>query len=134
MSGPVEAGIQRVLEDVGVTGFVHARAIDDNREVALDADTPVVMASVFKIAVCLELYRQAATGEVDLAERHLVPAASRSPGPVGLSFMEHDAELSLVDLAYLMMAVSDNAATDAIIARLGLDRTTPPSAASPSWP
>jgi beta-lactamase class A len=77
---------------------------------------------VFKIAVCLELFRQAAAGEVDLAERHQVPAASRSPGPVGLSFMEHDAELSLVDLAYLMMAVSDNAATDLIIARVGLER------------
>ena len=49
-------------------------------------------------------------------------AAHRSPGPVGLSVMEHDAELSLQDLAYLMMAVSDNAATDVIIARVGLPR------------
>jgi beta-lactamase class A len=122
MSGSVEAGVQRVLEEVGVTGFVHARAIDDDREVAIEADTPVLMGSVFKIAVCLELFRQAAAGEVDLAERHLVAAASRSPGPVGLSIMEHDAELSLVDLAYLMMAVSDNAATDLIIARVGLER------------
>jgi beta-lactamase class A len=106
----------------GVTGFVHARGIDDSREVALDADAPVVMASVFKIAVCLELFRQAAAGEVDLAERHLVAAASRSPGPVGLPVMEHDAELSLMDLGYQMMAVSDNAATDVIMARLGLER------------
>jgi beta-lactamase class A len=122
MSGSVEAGVQRVLEGVGVTGFVHARAIDDDREVALRADAPVLMGSVFKIAVCLELFRQAEVGEVDLAERHLVAAASRSPGPVGLSFMEHDAELSLGDLAYLMMAVSDNAATDLIMARVGLER------------
>jgi len=35
MSGSVEAGIQRVLEEVGVTGFVHARAIDHDREIAL---------------------------------------------------------------------------------------------------
>jgi beta-lactamase class A len=122
MSDSVEAGVQRVLEEVGVTGFVHARAIDHDHQVALRADEPVVMASVFKIAVCLELFRQAAAGEVDLAERHLVAAASRSPGPVGLSVMEHDAELSLLDLAYLMMAVSDNAATDVIIARVGLER------------
>jgi beta-lactamase class A len=123
MSGPVEGAVQRVLEEAGVTGFVHARAIDHaDREIALRADAPVVMASVFKIAVCLELFRQANAGEVDLAERHLVAAASRSPGPVGLSLMEHDAELSLVDLAYLMMAVSDNAATDVIIARVGLER------------
>jgi beta-lactamase class A len=118
----VEAHIQQVLEEVGVTGFVHARAIDKDHQVALGADEPVVMASVFKIAVCLELFRQAATGQVDLAERHQVPAASRSPGPVGLSAMAHDTELSLHDLAYLMMAISDNAATDTIIARVGLER------------
>ena len=122
MSGAVEVALQRMLDAVGVTGFVHACAIDDDREVALGADEPVVMASVFKIAVCLELFRQAGAGEVDLAERHLVPAASRSPGPVGLPVMEHDAELSLMDLGYLMMAVSDNAATDVIMARLGLER------------
>jgi beta-lactamase class A len=54
--------------------------------------------------------------------RHGGPAPSRSPGPVGLSVMAHDAELSLGDLAYLMMSISDNAATDAIIARVGLER------------
>jgi beta-lactamase class A len=122
MSGSVEAGIQQVLAAVGVTGFVHARCIDQDREVALRADEPVLMASLFKITVCLELFRQADAGEVDLAERHLVAAASRSPGPVGLSFMAHDVGISLGDLAYLMMAVSDNAATDTIMARVGLDR------------
>jgi hypothetical protein len=68
MSGSVEAGIQQVLAAVGVTGFVHARCIDQDREVALRADEPVLMASVFKLAVCLELFRQAATGEAD--QRH----------------------------------------------------------------
>jgi beta-lactamase class A len=83
MSGSVEAGIQQVLAAVGVTGFVHARCIDQDREVALRADEPVLMASLFKITVCLELFRQADAGEVDLAERHLVAAASRSPDRSG---------------------------------------------------
>jgi beta-lactamase class A len=78
MSGSVGGAVQRVLAEVGVTGFLHARAIDADREVALEADEPVLMASVFKIAVCLELFRQAAVGEVDLAERQLVAAASRT--------------------------------------------------------
>ena len=63
MSGSVEAGIQQVLAAVGVTGFVHARCIDQDREVALRADEPVLMASLFKITVCLELFRQADAGE-----------------------------------------------------------------------
>jgi hypothetical protein len=44
MSGSVEAGIQQVPAAVGVTGFVHARCIDQDREVALRADEPVLMA------------------------------------------------------------------------------------------
>ena len=37
MSGSVEAGIQQVPAAVVVTGFVHARCIDQDREVALRA-------------------------------------------------------------------------------------------------
>src|SRR5215211_9036146 len=43
--------------------------------------------------------------------------------------MEHDVELSLGDLACLMMAVSDNAATDVIMA--GSARSAAPSGRSP---
>ena len=122
MSGSVEASVRRVLDAVGVTGFVHARAIDDAREVALDADAPVVMASVFQVAVCLELYRQAAVAQVDLAERHLVPVASRSPGPGRAADDGARRRAVTGGPGYLMMAVSDNAATDVIIARVGLER------------
>lgn len=114
--------LREPLAGVGVDGYVHARAIDGDAAVGLNADEVVVAASVFKVAVAVELLRQAAAGAVDLAERCRVPAVGRTPGPTGLSAMRDDAELSLRDLAQAMLAVSDNAATDVIIDRLGLDR------------
>jgi beta-lactamase class A len=112
----------RVFADAGVDGFLHAVDLDSGREVGHRADEPVVLASVVKIAVLVELFRRFDAGELAPADRVRVSPAERSPGPTGLSVMKDDVELSWQDLAQLMIAVSDNAATDVIIRRLGRER------------
>lgn len=114
--------IEQVFRSAGVTGWLHATDIDTGHEVGLGADEPVVLASVFKVPLLIELYRQAERGMLDLTEAVRVPASSRtSAGGTGLTAMLDDAELSLRDLAYLMIAVSDNAAADVLLARVGRD-------------
>jgi beta-lactamase class A len=44
----------------GCDGVLHAREIDGDREIAPDADSPVVSASVFKVGAALEFFREAA--------------------------------------------------------------------------
>nr|BFE86763.1 hypothetical protein GCM10020093_093640 [Planobispora longispora] len=46
----------------GVIGFLHAVDVDTGAEVAYGADEPVVLASVFKIALLVEFFRQADRG------------------------------------------------------------------------
>ncbi|MFF5209385.1 serine hydrolase [Streptosporangium sp. NPDC000396] len=104
----------------GVIGFLHAVDIDTGAEVVHGADEPVVTASVFKVALLVELFRQADEGRLDLAERVTVMADRHTPGPTGVSAMTDDVTISLRDLAYLMMAVSDNTAADTLIGRVGL--------------
>jgi beta-lactamase class A len=117
-----EDDLAAIFDRAGARGFVHAVAIDTpDHEVALDADEPVITASVFKVPVMLELARQAAAGRFALTDRVVVPAAGRTTGPTGLSVMSDDIELSVRDLGYLMMSVSDNAATDIVMARVGVD-------------
>jgi beta-lactamase class A len=109
----------------GVTGFLHAADLSagaSGAEVGVDPDVPVVAASVFKIPVLVELCRQFATGERAPTDRLRLPAGSRTTGPTGLSVMLDEADLSLRDVAYLMMSVSDNHATDALMGLLGRDR------------
>ncbi|TDE00043.1 serine hydrolase [Jiangella asiatica] len=123
MVGPdVVDAVKGAFADAGVTGHLHAVDIDSGAEAGLDADAPVVTASVFKVPVLVELCRQAAAGERSLTDRVRVPAAPRTLGPTGLSVMLDDIELSLRDLAYLMMSVSDNHATDVLVRLLGIDR------------
>jgi beta-lactamase class A len=111
--------IARVFDNAGARVFMHARAVDGDDEFGIDADEPVVLASVFKICVLVELARQVATGTLAWTQRVHIPATRRTQGPTGLSVMMDDAEVSLRDLAFWMMSVSDNTATDVIMELLG---------------
>jgi beta-lactamase class A len=119
---PIEDELAGVFDKAGARGFVHARVVDGDDQVGLDADDLVVTASVFKIPVLLELARQAAAGELDLTDRIRVPSDRRTLGPTGLSVMLDDVDVSVRDLAFWMMCVSDNTATDVLMERVGASR------------
>ncbi|MFI1395934.1 serine hydrolase [Streptomyces sp. NPDC020681] len=129
----IEERIREVFARAGAVGLLHAVPVDvrsavaveadatpDDREVAVSADEPVVIASVFKVLLVLEFARQVAAGQLDPRERALVTAADRLGG-WGTAGCLDDVELSLRDLAYFAMSVSDNSAADLLLARVGLD-------------
>jgi beta-lactamase class A len=114
--------ISDAFADAGVTAGFHAVDLTTGQELGLAADDLVVPASVFKLPVLVELCRQAAEGEIDATTPVEVPVADRAAGPFGLSQMQDTMTMSLRDLAWLMMGISDNAATDVVCARVGLDK------------
>ena len=125
MTDQLGTALKEIFAEADAEGYVHVRELDGdgnrNREVDLGADTPVVLASVFKIAVALEYARQGAAGRLDPTERHTVTSAHRSGGRSGAGSdgCRDDVELSLRDAAFLMMSLSDNAATDLLLERVG---------------
>lgn len=116
-----EGAIREAFAEAGVDGFLHAIDLDGGAEVGHQGDELVVLASVFKVPLLVEFERQVAAGSIDPTERARVPADFRVPGPTGLSSMLDDVELSWRDLAQIMIAVSDNTATDFLGERVGLD-------------
>lgn len=120
-SGSVEERLEETFRAAECRGFAHAIEIDGRADVGVGSDHLVVLASSFKIPVALELGRQVASGDVELTERVRVTAEDRVLGPTGLSGFAHDAEVSIRDLSYLMITVSDNTATDLVIRRIGLE-------------
>ncbi|GHB25920.1 serine hydrolase [Streptomyces chryseus] len=119
----VEERIREVFAGAGAEGVLHAVAIDTEpgtQEVAVGADGPVVIASVFKVLLVLEFARQVAAGQLDPRERVRVTAADRLGG-WGTAGCADDVELSLRDLAFFAISVSDNSAADLLLARVGLD-------------
>ncbi|MCZ7439496.1 class A beta-lactamase-related serine hydrolase [Micromonospora sp. WMMC241] len=113
--------VEEIFGRAGLSGCLHVVDVDDpTREVGLGADERVVIASVFKILLVLEFARQVAAGQLDPTERVLVGAADRLGG-WGLAGCADDVEVSLRDLAYFAMSVSDNTAADLLLRRVGPD-------------
>ncbi|MGA8257395.1 MAG: serine hydrolase, partial [Nocardioides sp.] len=122
VTGDSVEALESLFTEAGVWGALHAVDLQSGAEVSHHADAAVVTASVFKIPVLLELSRQHAEGELDASERVEVPLEDRAPGPFGLSVMHDPMTISRRDLAWLMMGISDNAATDFLCAEVGLDK------------
>ncbi|MEV4161321.1 serine hydrolase [Nonomuraea dietziae] len=112
--------LEEVFRRAGVVGSLHAVDLDSGAEVSHLADEPVPTASVFKLPLLAAFARLADAGELDPRER--VTVKERLPGDLGMGAMLDDVTMSLRDMAYLMIAVSDNASADVLAGRVGLER------------
>ncbi|PSL58148.1 beta-lactamase class A [Saccharothrix carnea] len=111
------ARVRAAFTDAGVTGRLHAVDLDQpDREVSVGADDPVVLASVFKVPLVVSLHHSTH----DLTRR-ITLGQDRSTGPTGVGGMLDPVTMSLRDLAYLAITVSDNAAADALMDLVGTD-------------
>jgi beta-lactamase class A len=117
--------IGQLFRAAGADGYLHAREIGvtGGPEVSVAADSPVVLASVFKIVVAVAYAREVAAGRLDETERTTVGGHDRIGG-VGTADCADDVQMSWRDLALFMMTLSDNAATDVIYRRIGQPRST----------
>ena len=110
------------LEAIGGDTGVYIENLATGEVFARGEDTPVVAASVIKLPVMIELFRQARAGLLSLQERHALQDAERLPSCGTLKAMHAGIEMTLLDLVRLMIIVSDNTATNILIRRLGIDR------------
>jgi beta-lactamase class A len=119
----LERAIRRTFADAGVHGRLHAMPLGGPaREVGVDPDEPVVMASVYKLPLLIAFCRLADAGDLDPREQVTVEPSARTAGPTGLSIMRDPVTMSWRDLACSMIAVSDNAAADVLLRRVGVER------------
>lgn len=113
--------IREIFTRAGISGCLHVVDVHEpGRQVEVRADERIVIASVFKILLVLEFARQVVAGQLDPAERALVRAEDRLGG-WGVAGCADDVEVSLRDLAYFTMSVSDNTAADLLLRRVGPD-------------
>ncbi len=86
-----------------------------------NADEVMPTASLIKVAVLVELYRQAQEGKVKLTDRVTLRGADKVPGSGILTdHFSEGADFSLRDAARLMIAFSDNTATNLVLERIGI--------------
>ncbi len=102
--------------------------LDSGQQILVHADEIFPQASSIKIAVLAELYHQAqqsahgVSGKATLNDRYVVRAADIVPDSAILGGLTPGVSaLTNRDLATIMVAVSDNSATNVLIDRVGMD-------------
>lgn len=116
---------QRQLDSVAAAGpgivGVAVHDLTTGERFAVNDALAFPQASAIKIAILLELLRQADAGTLALTER-VVPRAAQQVGGSGVlgHFADGGSALSLHDLAVLMIVLSDNTATNLLVERVGM--------------
>lgn len=111
--------LEQIAENFSGTLAVAARAEDTGEVLSLDWDRVMPTASVIKLAILAEAFRQDDAGLLSLDEPVTLEAANQVGGSGVLKDLAAGLTLPLVDYATLMIIVSDNSATNVLIDRLG---------------
>src|SRR5262245_53593740 len=112
-------GVDRDLD--GVMGLA-VKDLTSGEEFFIHADEVMPQASSIKIAVLAELYRQAQQGKLKLTDEYVVRKEDLVIGSdIMLGLTPGVTRLTLRDLATMMVAVSDNSATNVLIGRVGME-------------
>lgn len=115
--------------------------VDDGKALFLNADKPLIVASVMKTVVLAAYAEMVANGELDPHEpilvsdweRYYLPVSDSGAHRLGLQSVglqsdelgfavDQTATVTLDDLATIMMHYSGNASTDYLIERIGLEK------------
>ena len=106
----------------GVAGACVQEIGGPNR-ISINGSEPFPTASTIKIHVLAQLFAKAERGELDMRRLVVVTDEMRVPGSGILSHLQGHVELTLYNLAVLMIALSDNTATNLCIDLAGMEET-----------
>lgn len=115
----LQARIEEAVRSLRGTMGVAAKHIATGETVFVNADVPFPTASVIKVAVMVEVFHQEAEGRLKQADTIALEESAKVGGSGVLRRLHGGLVLTIGDLLDLMMTVSDNTATNLLIARVG---------------
>ena len=120
------AKLEKTILDVdrNLDGVMGVAIVDltDGHKYLLHANDVFPQASSIKICILAELYRQAQQGKLKLTDLYTVNAADLvQDSDIMGGLTPGVTKITLRDLATMMVAVSDNSATNVLIDRVGMD-------------
>ena len=116
--------LSAIVERGPATLGVAVRHIERDERLGFDADAPYPAASVFKVPVLVEAFRQIGQGAFALTDRWELTEEDKSTGSGVLTRLLPGLRPAVRDLLTLMIIISDNTATDMLVRRLGPERIT----------
>ena len=112
----------------GHVGFYYRDTVTGT-EIAFHASDPVDAASVIKLPVMAEAFRQREAGLLSFDEKVTIRREDKMPSCGALTYMRDGLTVTLGDLVTLMVILSDNTAANLLIRRLGIESVNATAAA-----
>jgi beta-lactamase class A len=113
--------IAKEIDDIDGMMAVGIYDLKSGTWVMAHGDEVMPQASSIKITVLLELYRQVQQGKLKLEDAYVVRQEDIVQDSDMLGALSPGARITLRDLATMMIAVSDNGATNVLIDRVGME-------------
>ena len=123
-----EAGLARRLTSLAKAHkgkvAIAVKHLQNGESVFLNADQVMPTASLIKLPVMIEAYQQAAEGKIKLADMLTLRDKDKVPGSGILTYhFSEGATFSIRDATRLMIAYSDNTATNMLLEKIGIGST-----------
>jgi beta-lactamase class A len=115
----VERALDALVDQAGGELALAAMNLTTGEELARNDERPMPTASVFKLPLLVEVFRQSETGALDLDERVTFRAEDVVMGSGILRDFSPGLQPTLRDLAMMMVIVSDNSATNLLLDCVG---------------
>ncbi len=117
----LETQLARLSADFSGKLALYVKDLGSGETVERDPDAVCPTASCIKVFILMELMRRVAAGDYTLEQKIPMLAQQRVGGSGVLKELGAGIELSLRDVATLMIILSDNTATNMLVDLLGLD-------------
>lgn len=114
--------LEAVLAESSATFGVLVKHLDTQEEARINADRYFQMASTFKVPILATLFRDVEAGRLSLTDRVRLTEDDLVSGSGVLKEFLPGAEVSVRDMAMLMIIVSDNLGTDKVLELVGKER------------
>jgi beta-lactamase class A len=103
---------------------IAVKHLDDGRAWTLNGDDVMPTASLIKFPVLIEVYWQALEGKIKLTDMVTLKETDKVPGSGILTYhFSEGATFSIKDCSRLMIAFSDNTATNLVLDKIGIPST-----------
>jgi beta-lactamase class A len=119
----LESRLMPIIEKHKGKVAVAVKHLETGKSFDYHENDPMPTASLIKFPVMIEAYRQAAENKIDLKKMVTLEKSDQVPGSGILTQLSPGLALSVRDLVRLMIALSDNTATNMVLDQIGIGST-----------
>ncbi|MCX8053910.1 MAG: class A beta-lactamase-related serine hydrolase [Armatimonadetes bacterium] len=118
----IEAELSKMAAECGGVVSIAVRNVENAENLSVNDREIISSASIIKIPMLVEAMRQVRDGELSFDQEFILSDSARVKGAGVMRRLHTGAKLTLKDLLWLMIIVSDNTATNILIDVLKIDK------------